>query len=202
MGVMHVSVDVGGTFTDVIVMDEGGLASRRSKPPRTSRSVACWGAPKRRRSPFQRSVSSVHGTTLGINALPTSGGARVAIVTTLGFRDVYELGRTDREPMYDFKYRKPPSLVPRHRVFEVNERMTFQGDAHTPFDQLQAEDVAARLRASGVTSVAVCFLHSYANPEHELAMERILGAVCPEVSVTLSHRSCGSTASTNGPVPP
>ncbi len=189
MGVMRVSVDVGGTFTDVIVMDEvGGLRLEKveTTPHEPERGVL---------EGFDKAEVAlpdigffVHGMTLGINALLTSGGARVAIITTLGFRDVYELGRTDREPMYDFKYRKPPSLVPRHRVFEVDERMTFQGDVHTPFDRLQAEGVAASLRASGVTSVAVCFLHSYANPEHELAMERILGALCPEVSVTLSHR--------------
>jgi N-methylhydantoinase A len=130
----------------------------------------------------------VHGTTLGINALLTRGGARVAVVTTQGFRDVYEVGRTDREPMYDFTYRRPKSLVPRRLVFEVEERLTHRGEVLVAFGRESASLVARRLREEGVEAVAVCFLHSYANPAHELEMEQVLREECPGVSVTLSHR--------------
>jgi N-methylhydantoinase A len=90
--------------------------------------------------------------------------------------------------MYDFKYRKPDSLVPRHMTFEVTERLDYKGNVLTPFDREEALDVARRIQESGAEAVAVCFLHSYANPEHELAMEQALKDVSPEISVTLSHQ--------------
>jgi N-methylhydantoinase A len=130
----------------------------------------------------------IHGTTLGINALLTRTGARVAIVTTKGFRDIYELARLDRDEMYDLRYRKPPTLVPRYLRFEVEERVTFEGEVLTPFNQDEAVSVAKRIREAGVESVAVCFLHSYIYPEHELLMAEVLGREYPQVSVTLSHQ--------------
>src|SRR4029079_13539701 len=97
----------------------------------------------------------VHGTTLALNALLTRTGAKVAIVTTAGFKDVFVLGRTDREPMYDLRFRKPAPLVPRSLAFEVEERMTWDGTVLRPVDGASVRGVAARLRASGVGSVAV-----------------------------------------------
>jgi len=129
----------------------------------------------------------VHGTTLALNALLTRSGARVALITTYGFRDVYELGRTDREVMYDLTYRKPPKLVPRRHVHEVRERMSFEGERLVPLDEEEACRVAAALREAGVEAVAVCFLHSYANPAHEDEMARILAEVAPGLDVALSH---------------
>lgn len=96
----------------------------------------------------------VHGTTLGLNALLTRTGARVAIVTTKGFRDIYELGRTSRDMMYDLKYRKPNILVPRYLAFEVAERCDFQGNVLTPFNRAEAIVVAQQLRAHGVEAAA------------------------------------------------
>jgi len=186
---MRISVDVGGTFTDVIVLDEETSRLRLEKvetTPQNPSSGVLTG--------FEKVGAElagidyfVHGTTLGANALLTRTGARVAIVTTRGFRDVYELGRTDREPMYDLKYRKPETLVPRYLVFEVEERLDFQGEVLTPFSREGAASVAREVRAQGVESVAVCFLHSYANPDHELAMEEILKHEHPAAVVTLSH---------------
>ena len=185
---MRVSVDVGGTFTDVIVLDDAGhlrLEKVETVPANPASGVL---------SGFQKAEAKpeaidyfVHGTTLGINALLTRTGAKVAIVTTLGFRDVYDLARTDRIPMYDFTYRKPQSLVPRYLTFEVNERLDFQGNVLTPFDRESALAVAQRLQTAAVDAVAVCFLHAYANPAHELAMAAVLAEQCPALSVTLSH---------------
>ncbi|MEM7343257.1 MAG: hydantoinase/oxoprolinase family protein [Chloroflexota bacterium] len=186
---MHVSVDVGGTFTDVIVLDEKTGQVRLEKVetvPQNPASGVLQGF-KKAEADLDNVGFFVHGTTLGINALLTRTGAGVAIVTTQGFRDVYELGRTDRDPIYDFKYRKPKSLVPRYLVFEVEERLNFKGEILTPFNQAQALQIAERIKAQDVQAVAICFLHSYANPDHELAMAEILRDVCPEVSVTLSH---------------
>ena len=187
---MRIAVDVGGTFTDVVVLGEGGEGLRHEKVetvPADPASGVIAGFAKAGAA-LDSVDFFVHGTTLGINALLTRTGARVAIVTTRGFRDVYEVGRTDREPMYDFKYRRPESLVPRRLVFEVTERLTHDGSALIPFDRDSAVDAARRVREQGVNAVAVCFLHSYANPQHELEMERVLREECPGVSVTLSHR--------------
>lgn len=187
---MRISVDVGGTFTDVIVLDEKTSTLRLEKVETTPENpaIGVLQSFEKADAELDKVDFFVHGTTLGINALLTRTGAKVAIVTTKGFRDVYELGRTSRDPMYDFKYRKPKTLVPRYLVFEVAERLNHKGDVLTPFDREGAVDVARRLREHGVESVAVCFLHSYANPDHELAMEEVLSQECPEVSVTLSHR--------------
>jgi N-methylhydantoinase A len=187
---MRIAVDVGGTFTDVVVLGDNGEGLRHEKvetvPSDPARGVL---------SGFEKAEAAladleffVHGTTLGINALLTRGGARVAIVTTAGFRDVYELGRTDREPMYDFKYRKPPSLVPRQFVLEVEQRVRHDGSEIVAFNRASAVEAARRVKELGATAVAVCFLHSYADPTHELAMEEVLKEECPDVFVTLSHR--------------
>ena len=187
---MRISVDVGGTFTDVIVLDEKTNHLRLEKVETTPQNPASGVLQGFKKADTKLSEIDyfVHGTTLGINALLTRTGARVAIVTTKGFRDIYELGRTSRDPMYDFKYRKPKTLVPRDLVFEVEERNDFQGQVLTPFHRQQATAVARRIREYKVESVAVCFLHSYANPDHELAMAEILSQECPGVLVTLSYR--------------
>ncbi|MEM7342598.1 MAG: hydantoinase/oxoprolinase family protein, partial [Chloroflexota bacterium] len=187
---MHVSVDVGGTFTDVIVLDETTGQVRLEKVetvPQNPASGVLAGF-KKAAADLDKVDFFVHGTTLGINALLTRTGAGVAIVTTRGFRDVYELGRTDRDPIYDFKYRKPKSLVPRYLVFEVDERLNYKGEALTSFNRAQALQVAQQISEQDVQAVAVCFLHSYANPDHELAMAEVLQEACPQVSITLSHQ--------------
>lgn len=187
---MRISVDVGGTFTDVIVLDEKTQSLRLEKVETTPKNPANGVLQGFKKADVRLGDIEyfVHGTTLGINALLTHTGARVAIVTTKGFRDVFQLGRTDRDPMYDLKYRKPKPLVPRFLAFEVEERADFQGNILTPFNEEQARSVAQLIRQRAVESVAVCFLHSYVNPRHELAMEEVLNRECPEVSVTLSHR--------------
>lgn len=187
---MRVSVDVGGTFTDVIVLDEESGNIQLDKVATTPANPAegvLQGFDKVGAQTEQIEYF-VHGTTLGINAMLTRSGAKVAFVTTRGFRDIYVLGRTDREPMYDFKFKKPKSLVPRSLCFEVDERLNYKGQVLTPFDAEQAREVARRIQAQGAESVAVCFLHSYANPEHELAFGAVMAQVAPEISVTLSHQ--------------
>lgn len=187
---VRLGIDVGGTFTDIAVLDEAEGTVRFDKVATIPKApaVGVINALNKAQVSFDGVSFFVHGTTLALNALLTRSGVRVALVTTRGFRDVYELGRTDREAMYDLTYRRPPNFVPRYLVFEVDERMVFDGGALVPFDQEQARGVAEQIRAAEVEAVAVCFLHSYANPAHEEAMEAVLRQVCPEVEVTLSHR--------------
>jgi len=188
-GAQRSAVDVGGTFTDVVALDAATGALTVDKvettPSEPSRGVldalAKTGVPMGDISYF------VHGTTLALNALLTRTGAKVAIVTTRGFRDVFELGRTDREPMYDLTFRKPQSLVPRSRVFEVPERLAWDGAELEPLDTAAVKAVAERIAASEVEAVAVCLLHSYANPAHEKEVGDILAAALPNVDITLSH---------------
>ena len=111
---MRISVDIGGTFTDVIVLDEETGSLRLEKVETTPQNPAegVLAGFKKADAEINKIDYFVHGTTLGINALLMRAGAKVAIVTTDGFRDVYLLARTSRDPMYDFKYRKPEPLVP------------------------------------------------------------------------------------------
>lgn len=187
---LRLGIDVGGTFTDVAVLDEGAGAVRFDKVSTTpaAPSEGVLHAFEKAGVALPDIGFFVHGTTLALNALLTRSGVDIALITTQGFRDVYELGRTDREVMYDLTYRKPSGFVTRDRTFEVAERMSFAGDELVPFDEAHARAVARQIAASGVSAVAVSFLHSYASPAHELAMERVLRAESPDMEITLSHR--------------
>lgn len=184
----RVAIDVGGTFTDVVSIDETTGNLRFDKVPTTPSNpqqgvLDGFGATE---IPLSDIGYFVHGTTLGLNALLTRRGARTGIITTTGFRDVYLLGRTARTPMYDFTYRKPESLVDRYDIFEVDGRLDFEGNVLAEFDEAQAREVARRVVDHGLEAVAVCFLHSYVNPEHEERMAAILAEVAPSVEVTRS----------------
>lgn len=186
---LRVAIDVGGTFTDAAVLGEHAGRVRFDKVATTPADAAIGvlaAIDKAGVEPREMHVF-VNGNTLALNALLTRTGASVALVTTEGFRDVYELGRTDRTVMYDITYHKPPSLVPRHLAYEVRERMDFEGHVLTQLDEDNAARVATAIGAAGVRAVAVCFLHSYANPAHERRMAEILRERCPGVEVTLSH---------------
>ena len=185
----RLAIDIGGTFTDVVELDSRTGALRFDKVPTTPAEPArgvinAFGE-------AQTAIADVawftHGTTLGLNALLTRSGARTAVVSTRGFRDVYLLGRTDRRTNYDLTYRKPPGLLERYDTFEVTERCLADGSVHRPFDTDDARAVAATIAERGYEAVAVAFLHAYANPAHELAMRRVLAELAPHVEVTLSH---------------
>jgi N-methylhydantoinase A len=185
----RVAIDVGGTFTDVVDLRSDTGEIRFDKVPTTPAqpTTGVMDAFAVTRVPLPQVTMFTHGTTLGLNALLTRTGARTAVVGTAGFRDVYLLGRTDRRTNYDITYRPPPALLQRYDTFEVPERSLFDGSVHLPLDTDAAREVAARIAARGYDAVAVAFLHSYANPAHELRMREILSEVAPGVAVTLSH---------------
>src|SRR5215207_1433936 len=181
----RVGVDVGGTFTDVILHGgDGRVAIRKllSTPP--SYDLAVVEAVGGLASGDVAEV--VHGTTVATNAVLERRGSRTALVTTAGFRDVLELRRLRVPHMYDLFWRKPPPLVERHLRFGLNERVAADGTVVRAVDEDESRALAARLRATGVESVAVCFLHSYLYPEHELRFGAILAEELPEVNVSLS----------------
>ncbi|MGW7790588.1 hydantoinase/oxoprolinase family protein [Streptomyces tricolor] len=185
----RLAIDVGGTFTDVVelIPETGALVFDKvaTTPDAPARGVL--DAFGKAGTSMDEVAMFTHGTTLGLNALLTRKGARTAVISTRGFRDVYLLGRTDRRTNYDITYRKPTPLLERYDTYEVTERSLFDGSVHTPFDTEDAHAVARLIAERGYESVAVAFLHAYANPDHELRMRAVLAEAAPDVAVTLSH---------------
>ncbi len=183
----RIGVDVGGTFTDVILQDAHGQARIRkllSTPPNYDAAVV---EAVTALTDYPGEVAGVvHGTTVATNAVLERRGALTALVTTAGFRDVLELRRLRIPRMYDPFWRKPEPLVPRRLRFELDERVVADGTVLTPFDPDEARAIAACLRADEVESVAVCLLHSYAFPEHEQQLGAILLEELPGVAISLS----------------
>ena len=186
---VRIAIDVGGTFTDVVklVPDTGELRFEKVPTTPDEPTSGVLAAFEKAEADLATVTTFNHGSTLGLNSLLTRSGARIATIATRGFRDVYLLGRTDRKVMYDFSYRKPEPLLERYDTFEVTERSSVSGDVVTPFDDVDAREIAREIDRRGYTAVAVGFLHSYANPAHERRMREILEEEAPNVEVTLSH---------------
>ena len=187
---LRIGIDIGGTFTDLVALDEATGAMVDTKALSTPRDLLqgilrCVDQTGARLADCRLVI---HGTTIGINALIERKGARTGLLTTAGFRDVLEIGRGNFLRMYDVLYQRPAPLVPRGRCLEVPERLTARGDVLLPLDEAAVREAAARLAAEGVESVAVCLLFSFRNPEHERRTAEILAAALPSVSVSLSHR--------------
>ena len=181
----RIGVDVGGTFTDVIVQAPDGHVRIRkvlSTPPRYDRAVV-EAVGRLADGPVS---AVVHGTTVATNAVLERRGAVTALVTTAGFRDVLELRRLRIPHMYDPFWRKPEPLVPRRLRLELNERLTADGTELRPVDEDEVRTIAAALRNADIESVAVCLLHSYRFPEHEQVVGRILRDELPGVAISLS----------------
>ncbi|GAC1509423.1 MAG: hydantoinase/oxoprolinase family protein [Candidatus Dormibacteraceae bacterium] len=181
-----VGVDVGGTFTDLYFVDESG-GSRAIKVPTTPTdpSEGLLNALQAAQISPDSLTALLHGTTIATNALIERRGARCALITTRGFRDLLELGRRDRPQMYGLTGVHEP-LVERDRRWEVDERMSATGDVLRPLDDAQLVEVARAIREQGVESVIVSFFHSYANPSHEERACEILLEVEPNWHVVSS----------------
>ncbi len=186
---MRVAVDIGGTFTDVVVFDEArgdlSFAKTLSTPAELARGVLDGLIKAAVR--FEDSETLIHGSTVVVNAVIERKGAKTALVTTKGFRDVYEIGRINRPESFNPRFRKHRPLVPREDIFEVSERRLADGSLRTPFDENEAHDVARIIKEEGFEAVAVLFLHSYRAPEHELRMREILLEAEPKLFVSVSH---------------
>ncbi|HUG77517.1 MAG TPA: hydantoinase/oxoprolinase family protein [Burkholderiales bacterium] len=170
--------DIGGTFTDIVVRGNGAVRTLKVSSTPDDYSSAILGAVRELRESFgiePRSIEAVvHATTVATNTILEHKGAKTALVTTEGFRDVLEMRRLRIPVMYDLQYDKPPPLVPRRLRFEVAERLGPRGEVKKPLDEAQVAALADRLLAEGVESVAVCLLHSYADAAHERRTGEIL----------------------------
>ena len=186
---MRVAVDIGGTFTDVVVFDEGrgdlSLAKTLSTPAELARGVLDGLIKVAVR--FEETETLIHGSTVVVNAVIERKGAKTALITTKGFRDVYEIGRINRPESFNPRFRKHRPLVPREDIFEVTERRLADGSVRTLFDEKEARDVARIIKEEGFEAVAILFLHSYRAPEHELRMREILLEADPNLFVSVSH---------------
>ena len=186
-------IDIGGTFTDVVVYDgvEGVQHSRKV--------LTTHGEPERGVIEGVRTVLKehalapehfarvVHATTLFANALIERKGAVTGLITTAGFRDTLEIGRERKYELYDLDINNPPPLVPRDLRVEIGERMRADGRAIRSVDRAELEERVRYLRGRGVQSIAIVFLHSYVDPAHEAEAARIATDCAPELFVTTSH---------------
>lgn len=187
----RIAVDIGGTFTDVALLGPNGTLSTTkvpSTPDDYARGVieGCREILSREGIPASAVVEMLHASTVATNAILEGKGARTALVTTEGFRDVLELRRIRVPRLYEPLYRKPPPLVPRRHRFEVAERMGPRGEVLRELDTEGLERIADAIIDADIEAVAVCFLHSYANPAHERRAGEILRARLPDRFVTLS----------------
>jgi N-methylhydantoinase A len=180
-------VDVGGTFTDFFLVDDASgetLAHKVASTPDDPSRAILQGL--RALAPRGGLAFLAHGTTVATNALIQRRGGQVALVTTAGFKDLLEIGRQTRPKIYDLKADHPEPLVPRERRFEVAERVGPAGEVIRPLSDADIKRVTMDVQASGPESVAVCFLFSFLNPEHERRMGEALRAALPGVDVSLS----------------
>ena len=186
----RVSMDIGGTFTDVVAYDENTgayVASKSSTTPQdlTEGVFAALGAVID--SPADIGFT-VHGTTQGLNAFLQRRGEKVLLLATRGAGDVYHIARGNRTRLYDIHYRKPTPLVSRSDIVQVPGRLNYAGEELEPLDEDVIRSAARRVRDDGFGAVAVGFLFSYLNPAHELRAEEILLEELDGVAISLSHR--------------
>ncbi|MEM6941330.1 MAG: hydantoinase/oxoprolinase family protein [Pseudomonadota bacterium] len=189
----RLAIDIGGTFTDTVLVDEKNHICTTSKTPTTPNDptlgaiegvegvLSDFGVQWAEISGF------IHGTTLATNALIERRGARVATVTTEGFRDILEIAYERRYSQYDVNLVKPDLLVPRARAFTIGGRFDARGHELAPLSQAGVQELTKAIVQSGATAVAVCLLHAYANPTHELSLRACLQKFAPQLAISLSH---------------
>jgi N-methylhydantoinase A len=193
-----VGIDVGGTFTDLVLADEEspGLVQHKTPTTPSDPSVGVLQGLSELAERAGRTASDflpqvgliVHGTTVTTNAILTDSGARTGLLTTEGFRDILEMRRgvRSRKHLYDNKYVPPPPLVPRYLRLPVRERMDVHGDVRIPLDETTVVSALRTLREDGVEAVVVCFMHAHANPAHERRARELVEEHAPGLFVALS----------------
>jgi N-methylhydantoinase A len=186
----RIAVDIGGTFTDIVYFDDDTAQTIIDKVRSTPQDVgrAVLQAVEKIKADLPKITQFVHGTTVGLNALLERKGSRVGLITTSGFIDIVEMARGDRKELYNYLWKKPRPLVPRYLRLGVKERINFLGRVSQPLKDGEVKEIAETLKQNRVEAVAVCLLHSYANPEHEQKIETILQEIWPDVTISLSHQ--------------
>ena len=190
-GGARIGVDIGGTFTDLVLSDAGGRTwfdKRSSTPAQPEQAVLDGIVALLRRAGLEPAdlLEVLHGTTVGSNTLLQQSGARTGLITTKGFRDVLEIGRVRTPDMFDLQWDKPVPLVPRRLRAEVAGRIAADGSVIEPLDEDGLRTAAADLVAQDVQSIAICFINSYRNPAHERRADAVLREYFPDLAITAS----------------
>jgi N-methylhydantoinase A len=185
----RIAVDIGGTFTDIVYIDEDTMQIVVDKVRSTPWDIgqAVLEATKKIKVDMSEVTLFIHGTTAGINTVVQRKGARVGLITTKGFTDILEMARGNRKELYNYLWKKPKPLVPRYLRLGVDERTSYSGEIIEKLDEEGTKEAINRLSQEGVEAIAVCLLHSYANPENEQRVGEIIKQIWPEVYVSLSH---------------
>ncbi len=186
---LRLAADVGGTFTDVAAFDETTGELRLGKTLTTpDRLIAgIENGVAKSGSSFTMARLFLHGTTIAINTILERSGAACALLTTQGFRDIYEIGRVNRPESYNLFFQKHQPLIERARRYEIRERIDASGRVLIPLDEAEVRAVVDAAVAAGVQAIAILFLHSYRNPEHERRVKALIRKAHPGLFVTASH---------------
>ncbi|HXQ52485.1 MAG TPA: hydantoinase/oxoprolinase family protein [Stellaceae bacterium] len=186
---VFVAVDIGGTFTDLIAFDAEAGRIHHAKTLTTPREPVNGVIDCIRKTTLDTAALStlIHGSTIAINTLIERNGAKVGLLVTHGTRDVYIIGRGNRPEAYNLFFHRARPLVPRHLTLEIDERLYATGEVRERLNRESVRAACAALAAEGVDAVAVCFLHSYANPEHERIAGEMVEAALPGRFVSVSH---------------
>ena len=185
---MKVATDIGGTFTDLVYVDEEGkIGTAKSHTTPHSFDEGVINVINESGINPEAMDMFIHGSTVIINALIERDGVKTGLITTKGFRDVLEIARGNRPDLYNVRYEKPEPFVPRYLRQEVTERMNYKGEIIQALDQDQLKEIINYFKAEKVEAIAICFLHSYVNPKHEQEAVQMIKELWPEVSVTASY---------------
>jgi N-methylhydantoinase A len=183
----RIGVDIGGTFTDVVLVDAAaGVLTRKVLSTSDDYGRAIVMAIRELVTDATAVTEIVHGTTICTNAILESKGARTGLLTTRGFRDTLELGRMRYPRLYDLTWTKPTPLVARRHRLEIDERIDARGEVVEPLDERSARTAIAALREDGIESLAVCLINSYANGVHEEQLRALLEEIAPDLPISLS----------------
>ncbi|MEQ8654407.1 MAG: hydantoinase/oxoprolinase family protein [Kiloniellales bacterium] len=184
---MRVGVEVGGTFTDLVAVGEGRIVVTKVPSTPQSPDIGALNALKEAKLSLDRVADLGHGSTVATNAVLERKGARIAFVTTEGFRDILFLQRHDRRSIYDIGYQKPQPVMARRDCFEVAGRILADGSVDQELDEAAIEEsLIPALAEGGYESVALCLLNAYANPEHEQRLAGLIEVQLPDLLVTRS----------------
>ncbi|WP_256301881.1 hydantoinase/oxoprolinase family protein [Haloarchaeobius salinus] len=183
----RVAVDIGGTFTDLVAVRDGGLTLAKASTTPSNFAGGVLDAVEKGGLPLASVDQFVHGTTVVINAITERTGEETALLTTAGFRDVLDVTRANRPDMFNYQYEKPEPFVPRRHRWEVPERVDQAGEPVQPLDEDAVREAAREIRDAGFDTIAVSYLHSYENPDHERRTRELVEEVHPDAYVTLSH---------------
>ena len=193
----RIGIDVGGTFTDIVLVDDATGQIWSAKVPTTpsDRVIGAMHGFHRILELSGKTSADIgfigHGTTMATNMIVEGKGAKTALITTTGFRDILELRRVsrhDRADLYDLQFENPKPLVERRWRLEVSERLRPDGSVETPLDLQALAGLAEKIKASDIEAVAICFLHAYVNPVHEKQAFEALKRLLPQHFITASHQ--------------